>query len=85
MQLPLIHLNGTSRESLLDDACTACDAVRAAITALKDTAPNDRDYYPLVPDALRRAQDEYNSRAERLGSVLRELEELAMGIANAGK
>ena len=84
MQAPLIHLNGTSRQSLLDQLCDAGEAVRKAMDALCQASPNGRDYYPLGPEAYKRALDEHQSRYDRLTSVRRELEELTEAIADAG-
>ena len=83
MQLPLIHLNGTSRETLLGEASDACTAIRAALDAVANATPNGRDYYPLGVGAFTTAQREHMSRMERLSSVLSELETLAEAIANA--
>jgi len=77
MQYPLIHLNGTSPERLLDDYCRAANAVRAAIEAVQLAAPNLRDYYPLEPACWNTAIGEHQSRMDRLRSVLAELEQLA--------
>lgn len=45
LAVPTIHLNGTGRDSLIDGLCTASDAINSAYEALKQTAPNGRDYY----------------------------------------
>ncbi len=59
MLLPSIHLNGTSAEQLLEQACEAGNAVRAAIVALEAAGPNARDYYPQGDDAFTRARAEH--------------------------
>lgn len=55
MQLPCIHPNGTSKNELLAALSNASLALDAAFVALKKTAPNGRDYYPLGPEAMRNA------------------------------
>lgn len=80
MIIPTIHLNGTSKESLIEDLCAASNALRAAYDALKQTAPNGRDYYPQGPKALEDATAEHFSRLSRVDSVRQEIESLAIAI-----
>jgi len=75
MQLPILHLNGTSKEYLSSKYHTAGSAVDAAIKALAETAPHGRDYYP-EPGAYERAQAEHESRMKRLHDIYEELGEL---------
>jgi hypothetical protein len=42
---PIVHLNGTSKRELIDQACEAGRALRAAYDACSNAAPNARDYY----------------------------------------
>jgi hypothetical protein len=51
MHGPLIHLNGTSPERLLEALDEAYAALDTAIEKLAACAPNMRDYYPL-PDGV---------------------------------
>lgn len=80
MQLPTIHSNGTSKESLIEDLCKASHAIDAAYVALKLTAPNGRDYYPQGPAALEKAIAEHNDRLRRLDVVKNEVDELIGAI-----
>lgn len=73
MIFPVLHLNGTSREGLMDPIRDACGAVQEAIGALEDAAPNARDYYPLGPDAFETARREHGDRVRRLREVRDEL------------
>ena len=73
MVLPVVHINGTSREELIRLRCDAADKVRQALEALADMAPNGRDYY-LVDGSLRQAQDQHDRRASALRGVLDEIE-----------
>lgn len=45
MRVPTVHLNGTSKGELLDQAHRAARAVANAITAVMQAAPNGRDFY----------------------------------------
>jgi hypothetical protein len=79
MILPIIHLNGTSRESLVDDACTARSALESAIEALCQMRPNGRDYYP-APGTLGPATDEHEQRIQAVRRVSDELTEWAQKV-----
>ena len=45
MMVPTIHLNGTSHDELLRQILDAKEAIRKAVEALANAAPNMRDYY----------------------------------------
>lgn len=83
MQIPTIHINGTSRERLLEGLVAAIDALLKAQQAVAETAPNARDYYPQGPDAIRAAEREHYSRLTRIINVRQELEEIAEAICDA--
>lgn len=73
MQLPLVHLNGSSRDSLRVQYENAARAVNDALRALDDSAPNARDYYPLSPAAYEAARREHAARVDKVRSVHEEL------------
>lgn len=83
-QAPLIHTNGTSREALYEQYCTARHVVLDAIQALQAAAPNQRDYYPLEPAAWKRAVTEHTIRVQALRQVYAELVELVETIMDGG-
>jgi hypothetical protein len=80
MMLPTIHLNGTSKERLIEDLCEASHALDSAFEALKRTAPNGRDYYPQGPAALSMAEDEHTDRLRRLDAIKNEIDALTVAI-----
>ena len=82
---PTIHINGTHKDTLLDAHCDAMTAIRKAMDAMEEIAPNGRDYYIQDPSmsALRVAQSEHNVRVNHLRAVLAELEEIAEHIADS--
>jgi len=84
MILPVIHINGTGRESLAQRVLAAREALRNALDALNEAAPNGRDYYPLGECAFRQAAREHHARIGKLVSVADELEELHLHILGAG-
>ena len=81
MMVPTIHLNGTSRQELLDGYVVALSAVCDALIAVGKSYPNGRDYYVQGPDATHKAMEEHRSRLERLKSVRDELNTIAEEIS----
>lgn len=73
MIAPLIHLNGDTKNELQEKLAEACRAISQAQAALRDTAPNQRNFYPLEADAFTRARAEYQARQEHLQLVYNEL------------
>lgn len=76
MKIPLIHSNGTSKQSLLDGLENAYDALQKAYKALKETAPNGRDY-----DDLRPAREEHRDRLRKVQEVADEIETMMEKIS----
>jgi len=80
MITPTIHLNGTSRDSLLTGYRNAYDAVDDAISALKQTAPHGRDYYVQGDNVITAAVSEHFARLNALESVKTQLETICLAI-----
>ncbi len=78
--LPVIHLNGTSAERLCADLSDAYDALNDAYTALKQTAPNGRDYYVAVRGLMDQAEAQHHRRLRAIDDIMRELQEQIEGI-----
>ena len=77
VSLPTVHLNGTSRDTLLEGYIAALDALRLAREALQAAAPNARDYYVQAGDTFCLAQNQHFVRLARLRETLDELNTLA--------
>lgn len=73
MRLPTIHLNGTSRQYLHEEALATSAALRAAVASLEAMTVNARDYYPQGTDAYQIASREHRERIERVRGVLSEV------------
>lgn len=74
MQLPIIHLNGTSRARLLSDYSIALAAAQSALSAFQSIEFNARDYYPAGPGAFDIAREEHAHIARRLAEVCEDLD-----------
>lgn len=73
MQVPTIHLNGTSRESLLQEYEAAFHAVHAAYEKVQALTVHGRDYYVQGTTAFPLAQAEHQHRLEQLSTIMHEL------------
>ena len=80
LAIPTIHLNGTSKESLVESLCEAIHAIHEAGRALAQTCPNGRDYYPQGNTAIQWALDQHEARMNKLREVATELEQIAEKI-----
>lgn len=82
--VPTVHLNGTSKQELLNQAEDARDAVEVAISLLQAAAPNARDYYPQSGRAFEQARRQHQDRLSRLQTVSAELIEIYNSIEDQG-
>jgi hypothetical protein len=69
---PIVHLNGTSREELIELRCKTYAAINDAYAVLKRMAPNGRDYYP-EPGLMDLAVAQHTRRMQTLDDLLKEL------------
>ena len=76
---PTVHLNGTSREALLEGYIDCVNAVRHAVEVCQKNAPNARDYY--LGAGWPAAQTEHEARLAKMESVLAELREIGEHVA----
>lgn len=72
---PIVHLNGSGRQNLIDALANAYSAIEKAAEALRQTAPNGRDYYPAGPEALEAARQQHTRRIRALRDLQDELVE----------
>ena len=70
MMVPTVHLNGTSREALLEQYTKAHNALEVGLNALCAAAPNGRDYYPQGPDAFAKAQAEHSALVTQVAKAV---------------
>ena len=82
--LPVLHLNGSGKDRLIDALLEAATVLREAQEKVAVTAPNARDFYPRGPEALRQATTEHEERLRRLRDTADEIEALAIGISDGG-
>ena len=84
MKTPTVHLNGTSRQALLDGYSEAHRLLEEARKAMAETAPNGRDYYPQGPDAIRLATIEHGERMAKIEALMDDLMTLYCAVEAQG-
>lgn len=80
LAVPTIHLNGSSRDDLLEGYSKAITALEAAGRKLAAAYPNGRDYYVQSGDAIGVAMRQHEARMNKLREIVVELEEIAQAI-----
>jgi hypothetical protein len=80
LMVPTIHMNGTSKESLLEGICEAVNKLHDAGRALAAACPNGRDYYTQGPGAISVALDQHEARMKKLREIIGELEQIAEAL-----
>jgi hypothetical protein len=81
LQSPLVHMNGTGKDRMIDSLCEASNALNEAFIALKAIAPNGRDYYPLGSQAMERAVLEHESRTRMLDEIKAEIDAIVFAVS----
>ena len=72
-ELPAIHLNGTGRETLVQEFKEAHAKLNEFVNAMAKVTCNGRDYYPLGDEAYgdaRRTRDALFSLCDEIGAYL---------------
>jgi hypothetical protein len=82
--VPMIHLNGSDADELLDGVTEGMSKLVAAMETLRRNGPHLRDYYAYaMKGAFDAAQEQHADRLKRVESVLKELEKMAEAICDA--
>jgi hypothetical protein len=84
LQLPTIHMNGTSKQELESQIEAADRALSLALDALNAAAPHARDYYPRHVMDFQAALEQHHGRVKMLKTVRRELGQIWEGICDGG-
>lgn len=79
MIVPIIHLNGTSPERLCEALSDAYDAASKLMDAIKQCAPNGRDYYPM-PGLFEKACEQHRARMQSVTDLQAAIEKEIEGI-----
>ena len=77
--LPIIHMNGDTRETLIGNLSELYTALREADRALCQCGPNGRNYYP-VPGLMEKAVEQHRRRQATLAALIAEIEAEAIAL-----
>ena len=77
---PTVHLNGTSRDSLVQQRLDIVQALFEVEKVIGQAWPHGRDYYPQGPDALSAAQQVWKERVTIVADLRDEINEEALRI-----
>jgi|TARA_R110000824_G_scaffold199750_1_gene383736 hypothetical protein len=77
---PIVHLNGTSGESLVEQRLDIVEALVEVEKAIGQAWPHGRDFYPQGPDALAAAQQVWKERVRVVADLRDEINEEALRI-----
>jgi len=80
MVFPTVHLNGTSKNALREQALDAVEALDKALKAMAEAAPNGRDFYPQGEVVLVQAQVEHRARMKEVEQVASEYRAMVNAI-----
>lgn len=81
MKAPLIHLNGTSGDRLVEVWRDATKAVRLAKEAVEGMDINQRDYYPLGDQHWQQARDRWVAVQKELTKLHQEFHHVLAEVA----
>lgn len=82
LAIPTVHMNGTSKDDLLQQLMDAASALRSARELMQKAAPNGRDYYVQNDTALRTAIQQHTDRLMKLDALVAEYEEIMEKVAD---
>lgn len=80
LSVPSIHMNGTSKEALLEAIEESYSAISGAMDKMRQCVPDGRDYYVQASEAYGVARDQHRDRCLKLQAVMDELQAIAEAI-----
>jgi hypothetical protein len=81
LTIPIVHLNGTSEDELIEQRKKVYQALRVVLEALCKMSPHGRDYYP-EPGLLDRAKVQHLRRVETINRLMAEMVAETAAIAD---
>jgi len=78
--IPVVNINGTSKEELLEQYNEAINAIVSAIEAVGECRPHGRDYQTVDQSIYQKALDQWEKRMRYLHKICREYDDLFMEL-----
>jgi hypothetical protein len=82
---PSVHINGTSKEELLNQVLDVLICLRAALEAMAKAAPHGRDYYVQTSHAIHHAISQHMYRCRTIHELVGEYQQIACKISDQPK
>lgn len=73
MIIPLVHVNGTDKQTLLDLRFEVLQHLRTTLNAFYNMAPHPRDYYLQVSKHFESAIEQHNHRVTIVSALIDEM------------
>lgn len=80
---PIVHLNGTGKDQLIENLCKVRDMLEEAKRDLKQAAPNGRDYY-TVPGRMDLAVEQHMRRMKAIDNLVDNIDSEIIAIDEQG-
>lgn len=78
LEMPCVHLNGTSREELIEQHLGVIDSLTVLMESLAIASPNGRDYYPKGDTSFSIARRQHAARIDAVRWMLKEEAEIVL-------
>lgn len=78
--IPTVHMNGDTRQSLIDQNMAVYYAADKLLTALDGASPNGRNFYTQGPKAFSDAQTEHTARWVAVNKIRHEMETIIIAL-----
>ena len=77
---PTVHMNGTSRASLVEQRLDVYTAAKALLEAMAQARPHGRDHYPPNSQPLAEAQAIHNAREMSVQAIIDAVQAEALAL-----
>lgn len=82
--IPTVHMNGDTREELIRVNMRVYEKAGDLLTALYQSGPNGRNFYPQGVEAIIHAAEEHRDRIEAVQRIKAEMEEIVHALQQGG-
>ena len=78
--IPVVHMNGDSRATLISQNRAVYDKAKDLLDALAEASPNGRNFYTISDDAMRQAVTEARARYAAVQAIKSDMETILVAI-----
>jgi len=81
--LPVVNMNGSSRDALVEQQLAVAQAARALADALAEASPHGRDYQTAQPGEYEGARKEHDARCQLVRDIMDDAQTIALHIQDS--